>query len=131
MSSNGRVEVKKGSSVILECKAVGNPLPRLTWSRKNNLLPGGDQTAITSVLSLDRVDRHHAGTYQCTASNGIGEDAFKQIVLHVLCKYSFRVESGKCCPLHHAFFLSESWRIKAQLFTAPCGDIHSTGALMN
>lgn len=86
-SSDGRVEVKKGTSVALECHAEGNPTPRITWSRKNNLLPGGEQTAITSVLALDKVDRHHAGIYQCTASNGIGLNASKQIILHVLCKY--------------------------------------------
>uniref|UniRef100_A0A6P7GFQ2 Lachesin-like n=1 Tax=Diabrotica virgifera virgifera TaxID=50390 RepID=A0A6P7GFQ2_DIAVI len=84
VTSNGRVEVKKGSSVKLECKASGNPPPKVTWSRKNNLLPDGVQTAVTPVLSLDRVDRHQAGVYQCTANNGVGEDVSEQIVLHVL-----------------------------------------------
>ncbi|XP_050292890.1 limbic system-associated membrane protein-like [Anthonomus grandis grandis] len=98
VSSNGRVEVKKGTSVILECKAEGNPVPKITWSRKNNLLPGGDQTVITSVLSLDRVDRHHAGVYQCTASNGIGQEASKQIVLHVLYPPEISVEN----PIVHS-----------------------------
>lgn len=71
----------------LECKASGNPVPKITWSRKNNLLPGGEQTAVTPVLTLDRVDRHQAGIYQCMASNGVGEDVTQQIVLHVLCEY--------------------------------------------
>nr|CAI5833681.1 unnamed protein product [Callosobruchus analis] len=87
VTSNGRVEVKKGASVKLECRASGNPVPRITWSRKNNLLPDGVQTAVTPILSLDRVDRHQAGVYQCTAGNGVGEDVTEQIVLHVLCKY--------------------------------------------
>ncbi|XP_066255817.1 limbic system-associated membrane protein-like [Euwallacea similis] len=93
VSSNGRVEVKKGSSVFLECRAEGNPTPKITWSRKNNLLPGGDQTVIASVLTMDKVDRHHAGTYQCTASNGIGPEAFKQVVLHVLYPPEISVEN--------------------------------------
>ncbi|KAK9871617.1 hypothetical protein WA026_012997 [Henosepilachna vigintioctopunctata] len=88
VSSNGRVEVKKGSPVRLECKASGNPVPKITWSRKNNLLPNGEQTAVTPVLSLENVDRHQAGVYQCTSSNGVGEDVTQQIVLHVLCKFS-------------------------------------------
>lgn len=70
----------------LECKASGNPVPKITWSRKNNLLPGGEQTAVTNILTIERVDRHQAGIYQCTASNGVGEDVSQQIVLHVLCK---------------------------------------------
>lgn len=89
MSSNGRVEVKKGSSVRLECRASGNPVPKITWSRKNNILPSGDQTTVTPVLALDRVDRHQAGVYQCMASNGVGEDVTEQINLHVLCEYGF------------------------------------------
>lgn len=89
ITSNGRVEVKKGSPVRLECKASGNPVPTITWSRRNNLLPSGDQTLTIPILSLDRVDRHQAGVYQCTASNGVGEDVTEQIVLHVLCKYCF------------------------------------------
>lgn len=86
VSSNGRVEVKKGTSIRLECKASGNPVPKITWSRRNNLLPGGEQTMVTPVLTLNSVDRHQAGVYQCTASNGVGEDVTQQIVLHVLCK---------------------------------------------
>ena len=86
ISSNGMVEVKKGTSVRLECKASGNPVPKITWSRRNNLLPGGEQTTITPVLTLDRVDRHQAGVYLCTASNGVGEDVTQQINLHVLCE---------------------------------------------
>ncbi|XP_018564711.1 limbic system-associated membrane protein [Anoplophora glabripennis] len=92
VSSNGRVEVKKGSSVRLECKASGNPVPKITWSRKNNLLPDGVQTAVTPVLTLERVDRHQAGVYQCMASNGVGEDVTEQIVLHVLYPPEISVE---------------------------------------
>nr|CAH7731399.1 unnamed protein product [Callosobruchus chinensis] len=92
VTSNGRVEVKKGASVKLECRASGNPVPRITWSRKNNLLPDGVQTAVTPILSLDRVDRHQAGVYQCTAGNGVGEDVTEQIVLHVLYPPEITVE---------------------------------------
>ncbi|XP_048521887.1 limbic system-associated membrane protein isoform X2 [Dendroctonus ponderosae] len=92
VSSNGRVEVKKGSAVRLECKALGNPQPKVTWSRKNNILPGGEQTVTTPVLALDKVDQHQAGVYQCVASNGVGEDDRKQIQLHVLYPPEITVE---------------------------------------
>ncbi|CAG9824387.1 unnamed protein product [Phaedon cochleariae] len=83
VTSNGRVEVKKGSSVRLECKASGNPTPKVTWSRKNNLLPDGVQTAVAPALSLERVDRHQAGVYQCTAANGVGDDVNTHVCLQV------------------------------------------------
>ncbi|KAJ3629199.1 hypothetical protein MTP99_013607 [Tenebrio molitor] len=84
VTSNGRVEVKKGSTVKLECRASGNPVPKITWSRKNNVLPSGDQTLQIPVLTLDRVDRHQAGVYKCMANNGVGEDVTQEINLHVL-----------------------------------------------
>jgi hypothetical protein len=87
VTSNGRVEVKKGSTVKLECRASGNPVPKITWSRKNNVLPSGDQTLQIPVLTLDRVDRHQAGVYKCMANNGVGEDVTQEINLHVLCEY--------------------------------------------
>ncbi|KAF4523240.1 hypothetical protein B566_EDAN006863 [Ephemera danica] len=34
VSSGGMMEVKKGATVTLECKASGNPVPTITWSRK-------------------------------------------------------------------------------------------------
>ncbi|XP_066144247.1 limbic system-associated membrane protein-like isoform X1 [Euwallacea fornicatus] len=92
VTSGGRVEVKKGSTVRLECKSSGNPVPKVTWSRKNNILPGGEQSVTTSVLTFDKVDRHQAGIYECLASNGVGEDVIEQILLHVLYPPEITVE---------------------------------------
>jgi hypothetical protein len=30
----GAMEVKKGSAVTLECRASGNPVPTITWTRR-------------------------------------------------------------------------------------------------
>jgi hypothetical protein len=31
---NGQITARKGSSVTLECKATGNPVPNLIWTKK-------------------------------------------------------------------------------------------------
>jgi len=43
VTSGGHLQVKKGSPVRLECNASGNPIPNITWTRKNNVLPNGKQ----------------------------------------------------------------------------------------
>ncbi|XP_022903300.2 limbic system-associated membrane protein-like [Onthophagus taurus] len=92
ITANGRVEAKKGTTVILECRAIGNPNPKVTWTRKNNLLPSGDQMLVTPSITLQNVDRHQAGTYQCSANNGIGEPIIEQILLHVMYPPEITVE---------------------------------------
>lgn len=34
VSNEGEMQVKKGSTVTLQCKASGNPVPTITWTRK-------------------------------------------------------------------------------------------------
>lgn len=39
-----------------------------------------------SILTLERVDRNHAGTYQCNADNGVRDAVQVDMVLKVLCE---------------------------------------------
>uniref|UniRef100_A0A182NRD8 Ig-like domain-containing protein n=1 Tax=Anopheles dirus TaxID=7168 RepID=A0A182NRD8_9DIPT len=87
----GEGSVRKGSPVRLECSATGNPMPNITWTRKNNLLPNGEEQFTNPVYVIENMDRHKGGTYICTANNGVGQVATSQIILHVLCKYSFYI----------------------------------------
>ena len=44
-------------------------------------------------LTLRMVNRRDAGIYECTATNGVGQDAKEVIELQVLCKYTFNCDN--------------------------------------
>lgn len=108
--------MKKGATIRIECTASGNPSPNITWTRRNNLLPNGnwffflykkekqfsnflfiptkknylgEDKLVSSILSIENMDRHKGGVYICTANNGVGEPALSQVSVHVLCECSF------------------------------------------
>ncbi|CAO1421392.1 unnamed protein product [Diamesa tonsa] len=93
ISSGGHLQVKKGGSVRIECSASGNPSPNVTWTRKNNVLPNGEDKLFSPILSVENMDRHKGGVYICTATNGVGKAASSQVILHVLYPPEITVES--------------------------------------
>lgn len=75
--------VVEGSDASLSCNATGNPVPQITWKKVNvpdTFLANG------SALTIKSINRNKAGSYQCTASNGIGEAAQATGVIIVNCK---------------------------------------------
>ncbi|XP_050526670.1 limbic system-associated membrane protein-like [Daktulosphaira vitifoliae] len=81
---NGKVSAKKGSHVALQCNSTGNPIPTITWSRKNNMLPSGEKTFTGDTYTIKSVRRHDDGIYICSASNNIGDAVTEQIDLNIL-----------------------------------------------
>lgn len=79
-------EVLQGATVKMECRASGNPVPAIAWTRKNGALPSGERTVSGMSLVIQHADRHASGVYQCAADNGVGQPDIKQISLTVLCK---------------------------------------------
>ncbi|XP_059480564.1 limbic system-associated membrane protein-like isoform X2 [Neocloeon triangulifer] len=82
--AGGSVTARKGGSVTLECKASGNPVPTITWTKKG---PSGitrENIVEGFSLTLEQVDRHQAGIYQCSANNGVGTPATFDINLNIL-----------------------------------------------
>ncbi|XP_075214115.1 lachesin-like [Lycorma delicatula] len=90
--STGQLTARKGGTVTLECKASGNPVPTIHWSRKDDSLPNGDKKIQGFSITLDKVDRHQAGVYQCTASNGVGDPVTIDMQLNVLYPPEVEVE---------------------------------------
>uniref|UniRef100_A0A8B9BNN6 Hemicentin 1 n=1 Tax=Anser brachyrhynchus TaxID=132585 RepID=A0A8B9BNN6_9AVES len=72
----GDVALTKGEQLRLTCKATGIPIPKITWTFNNNIIPGGkpqyDDVNGHSELVIDRVSKDDSGTYVCTAENTVG-----------------------------------------------------------
>lgn len=91
----------------MECKASGNPVPSIYWTKKvrtvnafrqsENFMEnffslqsgsGKSQARIGEgpILTLEKVERLQSGVYQCTAENNVGEPVTVDMRLDVLCK---------------------------------------------
>uniref|UniRef100_A0AAV2M6D8 Contactin 4 n=2 Tax=Knipowitschia caucasica TaxID=637954 RepID=A0AAV2M6D8_KNICA len=73
------VHVAKGSTVKLECFALGNPVPSITW-RKADGVPFPrkvDMRKASGVLEIPYFQLEDAGTYECVAENSRGMNTVK------------------------------------------------------
>ncbi|XP_010880252.2 contactin-4 isoform X2 [Esox lucius] len=73
------LHVTKGSSVKLECFALGNPVPAITWRRTDgNPLPGKIKINHSNgVLEIPYFRPEDAGVYECVAENSRGSNVAK------------------------------------------------------
>ncbi|XP_028302819.1 contactin-4 isoform X1 [Gouania willdenowi] len=73
------VHVAKGSTVKLECFALGNPAPSITWRRVDAVpFPRKvDMRKASGVLEIPYFQQEDAGTYECVAENSRGMNMVK------------------------------------------------------
>ncbi|XP_062853242.1 contactin-3 [Trichomycterus rosablanca] len=73
------VPAAKGSSVKLECFALGNPVPKITWRRTNDV-PFPSKVKLrnsNAILEIPRFQQEDTGTYECVAENSRGKNVAK------------------------------------------------------
>ncbi|KAL0978657.1 hypothetical protein UPYG_G00173550 [Umbra pygmaea] len=73
------VHVAKGSTVKLECFALGNPVPSINW-RRGDGVPFSrkvDVRKASGVLEIPYFQQEDAGTYECVAENPRGRNTVK------------------------------------------------------
>ncbi|XP_028820409.1 leucine-rich repeat and immunoglobulin-like domain-containing nogo receptor-interacting protein 1 [Denticeps clupeoides] len=73
------VRVDEGHTVLLYCKADGDPTPSIAWlSPKHTLLSSSGRIRVLANGSLEvrYAQVHDSGSYLCIASNAAGNDTF-------------------------------------------------------
>ena len=77
-----------GADITLTCSATGEPPPTITWTKvldngsDSVVLFTGEQFALSN-------NRSNAGTYRCTAGNGIGNPVnhTARLTINTSCEY--------------------------------------------
>ncbi|XP_014846851.1 PREDICTED: contactin-4-like isoform X2 [Poecilia mexicana] len=73
------VPVAKSSTVKLECFALGNPVPTISWKRVDGAPFGRkvDLNKASGVLEIPYFQQEDAGMYECIAENSRGRNSVK------------------------------------------------------
>ncbi|KAM9321459.1 contactin-5 [Gastrophryne carolinensis] len=68
----------KGTTVRMECFALGNPVPTISWRKVTGYIPSKARLRKSqAVLEIPSVQLEDAGTYECKAENSRGKNAFR------------------------------------------------------
>ncbi|XP_030056084.1 contactin-5 [Microcaecilia unicolor] len=72
------VTAAKGTTVKMECFALGNPVPTISWRKIGGFIPIKSHLRKSqAVLEIPTVQLEDAGTYECKAENSRGKNAFR------------------------------------------------------
>ena len=65
----------------LQCKAVGLPVPNVTWRKAFSKLPAKRSSIANGNLSIRSITKADSGTYACSAKNLLGDDSAVALVM--------------------------------------------------
>lgn len=115
---SGERTVFPGDKLQIACTATGNPDPTITWRHMNLSSFDVNSMVRDNIFEVAAAQRKHAGTYQCTATNGVGDAAVAYITVKVIgkptVKTSIRWASGKriaelLCVTHSDIPVTTRW----------------------
>ena len=65
----GKVFADIGTSLTLNCSAIGDPRPVISWKRQGKVLPVGRSNRSSEALVLRDLKKEDAGNYICVATS--------------------------------------------------------------
>jgi len=65
----GKVSVGVGDTITLNCSAIGDPRPVISWKRQGAALPVGRSHKMNDALVLTDLQKEDAGNYICVATS--------------------------------------------------------------
>ncbi|XP_038628730.1 contactin-6 [Tachyglossus aculeatus] len=102
----------KGSSVKLECFALGNPIPDISWKRADgNLLATKIKfNKSKGVLEIPNFQQEDEGIYECVAGNSRGQNVAKgQLLFYALPEWEQKLQDAHISIQDNMF-----WECKAK-----------------
>ena len=70
------ISIDEGDMIILECEALGFPVPQITWFLNDSVL--STNSSLVEIISASKSE--HEGRYRCEAKNPAGSVAASAIV---------------------------------------------------
>ena len=85
--SSNRQFLREGKNLQLFCIASGRPAPNITWVKITSSGSESDVLHRDTTWDFKNIDRTEAGTYRCTANNGVGNPVSRTLRVYVECEY--------------------------------------------
>ncbi|KAM9185754.1 contactin-6 [Dugong dugon] len=123
------IQAAKDSSVKLECFALGNPVPDISWRRMDgSLLPRKVKYSKSkAILEIPNFQQEDEGFYECTAGNLRGRNIAKgQLVFYAPPEWEQKIQNT-----YLSIYDSLFWECKASGKPSPCYTWLKNGERLN
>uniref|UniRef100_A0A803SSH1 Contactin 6 n=1 Tax=Anolis carolinensis TaxID=28377 RepID=A0A803SSH1_ANOCA len=103
------IQVAKGSSIKLECFALGNPVPSISWRRIDGNPLSRKISTFKGILEIPNFQQEDEATYECIAGNVRGRNAARgQLFIYALPEWNKGLENA-----HVSLYDTFMWECKA------------------